>query len=219
MTQQNIIQQTEAYVRDIMEGDSSGHDWWHIQSVLQNARLICKNSTETVDVFTVEMAVLLHDIGDYKFHNGDETKAESMTRDWLNNFNISPEIVNEICFIVANMSYKGGVKDSSMRSLEGKIVQDADRLDAIGAIGIARVFAYGGNKGQAIYNPEEKDIQHFDSVEAYRKHRGTSINHFYEKLLKLEHLMNTSVGKKIARERTAFMEQYLNQFYKEWDAK
>ena len=217
--QQKIITQTEIYVREIMEGDSSGHDWWHIQSVLQNARLICKNTTETVDLFTIEMAVLLHDIGDYKFHNGDETVAENMTRQWLIKFPISAEIIDEICFIVANMSYKGGVKDSSMRSLEGKIVQDADRLDAIGAIGIARAFAYGGNKGQAIYNPEEKDIKDFESVEAYRKHFGSSINHFYEKLLKLEQLMNTDIGKKIARERTAFMEQYLDQFYKEWEGK
>lgn len=217
MPQQNIIQQTEIYVRGIMEGDSSGHDWWHIQSVLQNARLICKNTLETADNFTVEMAVLLHDIGDYKFHNGDETAAERITRNWLNKFSIPQQTVEEICFIVANMSYKGGVKNSDMRTIEGKIVQDADRLDAIGAIGIARVFAYGGNKGQAIYNPEEKDIKDFESVEAYRKHRGSSINHFYEKLLKLEQLMNTPAGKKIARERTAFMEQYLKQFYKEWE--
>lgn len=219
MQQEEIIQQTEVYVREIMEGDSSGHDWWHIQSVLQNARLLCKNTNDTVDVFTVEMAVLLHDVGDYKFHNGDETVAERLTREWLARFSISQEVVEEICFIVAHMSYKGGVKDSSMRTIEGKIVQDADRLDAIGAIGIARVFAYGGNKGQAIYNPEEKDIKDFDSVEAYRKHRGSSINHFYEKLLKLEKLMNTDAGKEIARERSAFMQQYLKQFYKEWEGK
>lgn len=210
---QKIINQTAAHVRKKFESEGSGHDWWHIQRVWNMAVTIAKQ--EKADLFIVELAALLHDIADHKFHGGDEEAGPKAAREWLSPLGVEENSIDHICRIIRNVSFKGAEVDTPMHSIEGKIVQDADRLDAIGAIGIARAFAYGGFKNRELYNPEIKPETH-DSFEAYKKSDGPTLNHFYEKLLLLKDRMNTETGRQIAGERHKFMEMFITQFLEEW---
>ncbi len=199
------------FIRDIFSNDYSGHDYFHSVRVLHMATTICK--AEHGDLETVEMAALLHDVDDYKLFESEGLYPNAMSFMKANGF--TDETMKRICNIIASISYKG--KDTLVPdTLEGRIVQDADRLDAIGAIGIARVFAYGGSKNRSIYNPEDKPKEEMD-FEAYKNNNGSSINHFYEKLLKLKDLMNTKTGIKMAENRHSYMMGYLEEFYAEWD--
>lgn len=215
-TEQEIIEKTATHVKALLSGEGSGHDWWHIYRVWNNAKTIAAN--EHSDLFVVELAALLHDIGDHKFHNGDETVGPKMAADWLRTLHVSQETTDTIVTIIKELSFKGAGTTSEMSTIEGAIVQDADRLDAIGAIGIARTFAYGGHKNREIYNPEIAPVLH-DSFEAYKSSTAPTINHFYEKLLLLKDRMHTASAKQMAEDRHRFMELYLEQFYAEWEGK
>lgn len=208
------IEETSKYVQGKLEGEGSGHDWWHVYRVWKSATNIAKY--EKADLFTVELAALLHDIADWKFCDGDETVGPNVAGEWLEKQGVNNATVTHVQDIIKNLSFKGAGVKSRMNTIEGMIVQDADRLDAIGAIGIARTFAYGGYKGREIYNPNIKPELH-QTFEQYKNSEGNTINHFYEKLLLLKNLMNTSTAKSIAEQRHKFMEEYLNQFYKEWE--
>lgn len=216
MQKEEIIKKTAQYARKTMEGESSGHDWWHAYRVWQMARHLGKS--EKADMFTVELAALLHDIADYKLHGGDTEIGPRIAGEWLKSLNVDGKIIEHIQEIIRDASFKGANVKSGMKTLEGKIVQDADRLDAIGAMGIARTFTYGGYKGAPIYEPEVKPVMH-NSFEEYKSITPPTINHFYEKLLLLKDLMNTKTAKKIAKERHEYMEKYLERFYKEWEGK
>jgi uncharacterized protein len=216
MDKEKILQQTQEYVRKTLEGDGTGHDWWHIYRVLQNAVRI--GQEEGTDLFVVQLAALLHDIADWKFHSGDETAGPRAARVWLEKLGVEEEIITHVCDIIARVSFKGAGVASAMHTKEGKVVQDADRLDALGAIGIARCFAYGGSKQREIHNPNVKPTMH-QTFDDYKKSQGTSFNHFHEKLLLLKDRMNTTAGKKLAEERHKFMEKFLDRFSKEWEGK
>lgn len=209
-----IILQTEEFVKSKLGGDSTGHDWWHVNRVRNVALHI--GQLEKADLFIIELAALLHDIADYKFHNGDETIGPKVAKEWLTSLQVSSNIIEHVCDIIETISFKGGTNMNPMKTLEGMIVQDADRLDAIGAVGIARCFAYGGFKGNYIYDPSI-EIKKFNTFDEYKKSKGTSINHFYEKLLLLRERMNTLTGRKIAEHRHTLMENYLNEFFSEWN--
>lgn len=212
--QQTIIEQIAKEVRKRLEGEGSGHDWWHIVRVWNTAKKI--GQEEGADMFIVELAALLHDIADWKFHDGDDTVGPRIAGEVLIEHKVEEGVIQQVQEIISTMSFKGAGVKSEMRTLEGKAVQDADRLDAIGAIGIARTFAYGGHKNRVMYNPEEKPVLH-QTKEAYIKSSGPTINHFYEKLLLLKDRMNTQTAKNIAEERHTFMEEYLNKFFQEWE--
>lgn len=213
MDKAGIINKTIDFVKDKLQGDSSGHDWWHIYRVWNMSKKLYE--TEGGNLFVIEMAALLHDIADWKFNNSEE-EGILLIQKWLNKVNVDQNSAQGIIEIIKNISFKGaGVKDQ-MNSIEGKIVQDADRLDAIGAIGIARTFAFGGKFGNPMHDPESKAEMHA-SFEEYKKSKGTTINHFYEKLLLLKDRMNTQTAKKIALERHQYMGHFLKQFYDEWD--
>ncbi|MBX0332031.1 HD domain-containing protein [Pontibacter sp. HSC-14F20] len=216
MQQQAIIDKTASYVKAQLEGEGSGHDWWHIFRVWKNALYIASHE-KGADTFIVELAALLHDIGDHKFHNGDETVGPRMVREWLEKLQLDEEIIAAVCAIVSGLSYKGACTSSAMPTLEGRIVQDADRLDAIGAIGIARTFAYGGHKGRELYNPAIKPVLH-DNFDTYKSSTAPTINHFYEKLLLLKDRMHTLTARQMAEKRHRYMEGFLAQFYAEWNA-
>lgn len=209
-----ILERTRAHVRQILDGEGSGHDWFHIQRVVNNALNIGK--TEKADLFVVEMAALLHDIGDHKLHGGDHTVGPRMTREWCEEVQLEPSMTDHIVEIVGDLSFKGAKVATPMKTLEGKVVQDGDRLDAIGAIGVARTFAYGGHKGHLMYDPEVPNVMH-ESFEDYKNSTAPVINHFYEKLLLLKDLMNTESARRLAEGRHAYMEQFLTQFYAEWN--
>ena len=209
-----IIKQTEEFVYKKLSGEGTGHDWYHIDRVRKLALHIAKQ--EKANLFIIELAALLHDIADWKFHNGDESVGPRVAGEWLKSLNVSKDIIEDVCDIIATISFKGGHAKSSMKTIEGMIVQDADRLDALGAIGIARCFAYGGYKGNPIYDPKVLPTQH-QSFEEYKKIRGSSVNHFYEKLLLLKDCMNTQAARAIANQRHKLMEQFLEEFYKEWN--
>lgn len=210
-----IIQKTIAFVKQKLQGAEAGHDWFHIERVYKNAMHIA-NGNESVNLLVVQLGALLHDIADSKFHNGDETIGPKMAQKFLEENKIDENIIEEVVKIIENISFKGGIK-REYTSEELDIVQDADRLDAIGAIGIARTFNYGGFKNRELYNPEIKPNLNM-SKEEYKKSTAPTINHFYEKLLLLKDKMNTQKGKELAEERHHFMEVFLEQFYKEWDA-
>ncbi|MHC2991372.1 phosphohydrolase [Pontibacter sp. HJ8] len=213
--EKEIIAATEAYVKEMLSGEGSGHDWWHIYRVWKNALHIASEETGA-DLFIVELAALLHDIGDHKFHNGDDTVGSRMVRAWLEKFELPHEVIQHISSIVSDLSFKGAGTSSSMPTLEGRIVQDADRLDAIGAIGIARTFAFGGHKGRELYNPDIRPVLH-DSFETYKSSTAPTINHFYEKLLLLKDRLHTQTARKLADARHQYMEGFLEQFYAEWE--
>jgi uncharacterized protein len=212
MEHAQIIDQTKTFVQNTLRDAEGGHDWWHIYRVWQNAKLIAQS--ETADLLTVELAALLHDIADSKFHNGDEEIGPATAGNYLQSINIVPDMILHVQEIIRYMSFKSGFDKPVFHSIELDIVQDADRLDAIGAIGIARAFSYGGFKGREIYNPDiEPDLNM--SKKAYKNSTAPTINHFYEKLLLLKDKMNTATGKQLAQQRHVFMEAYLKQFYME----
>jgi len=211
-----IINKTKEYVKIKLDGEGTGHDWWHILRVYKISISIGKK--ENADMFIVELTALLHDIADWKFNEGSSEIGLKLSREWLTNLGVDGAIISKITNIIGTMSFKGGTMDAKQETIEGKVVQDADRLDAIGAIGIARAFAYGGHKQRELYNPNVKPQKHTD-FEQYKKNIGTSVNHFYEKLLFLKDLMNTESGKSMAKERHEFMEKYLDHFFSEWDCK
>ncbi len=214
MSHQYIIEKTIIFVKQKLENAESGHDWFHMERVYKNALLIAKN--ENCNPNVVVLAALLHDIADSKFHDGDETIGPKTARNFLESENVEDEIINQVVFIIENISFKGGNFDKKETSIELEIVQDADRLDAIGAIGIARTFNYGGFKNRQIYNPEIVPNLKM-TKEEYKNSDSPTINHFYEKLLLLKDKINTETGKKIALERHNFMETFLEQFYDEWN--
>ena len=218
MNQEQIIQNTIAFVKKELKDAEGGHDWFHIERVFKNALLI--STEEKVDVFVVSLAALLHDIADPKFHNGDENLGPKIATQFLIEQKVPKEIGQHVVKIIKNVSFKNSLEDDSKQftSKELEVVQDADRLDAIGAIGIARCFNYGGFKDRALYDPEI--IPNLTMTkEEYKTSTAPTINHFYEKLLLLRDKMNTTSGKKIAESRHQFMENYLQQFYDEWNGK
>jgi uncharacterized protein len=214
MNKQEIISNTEIFVKSTLKDAEGGHDWFHILRVWNNAKLIAKN--ENVDIFIVELGALLHDIADSKFHNGDETIGPKVAREFLEKQQVNNSVIEHIENIISNISYKGGNFKQKFNSPELEVIQDADRLDAIGAVGIARCFNYGGFKNRPLYNPEIKPKLN-QTKEEYKKATSPTINHFYEKLLLLKDRMNTQTGKKIAKERHQYMETFLQQFYSEWN--
>jgi uncharacterized protein len=209
-----LIDRTADQVKTALSGESSGHDWWHTYRVWRTAHRI--GEAEGADLLVVELAALLHDIADWKAHGGDSTVGSEMAKKSLVSLDLDPSVVDHVCRIIGDISFKGAGVEQPVLSLEGKVVQDADRLDVIGAIGIARAFAYGGAKGRLIHDPEVKPAEH-QTAEAYLKSTGTTINHFYEKLLLLKDRMNTATGRAIAEGRHQFMEEYLRRFYEEWE--
>lgn len=217
MTKTQIIKKTEKFVQSKLYGEGSGHDWWHTWRVWQMAKKIA--AQEKADLFVVELAALLHDIADWKFQkNYDDSVGAIVTKEWLEKLGVDAETINRVCKIVTGISFKGaGVKDK-LDTIAGKVVQDADRLDAIGAVGIARCFTYGGSIGRQIYDPNLK-IQAHKSFKAYRinQKQGSSVNHFYEKLLLLKDRVNTKTGKKLAAKRHKLMESFLDRFFGEWN--
>ncbi|MDD4477289.1 MAG: HD domain-containing protein [Patescibacteria group bacterium] len=213
---EKIISEIAKFVKKKFATETSGHDWWHIYRVWKMAKHIGKK--ESADMFIVELAALLHDIADWKFNNGDETIGPKVTREILSDHGVPKDITNRVCEIISKISFKGAGVKNEMETLEGKIVQDADRLDAIGAIGIARAFAYGGHKNRVMYDPEQKPESN-QTKEEYMKGGQTTLNHFYEKLLLLKERMNTETAKKIAVKRHHYMENFLNRFYSELEGK
>jgi uncharacterized protein len=209
----DLIDRTASHVRTVLAGDGTGHDWWHVYRVWRTAQRI--GQAEKADLLVVELAALLHDIADWKLHAGDSAVGPQMAKDWLDSQGFDAGVTEHVCQIIAGISFKGASVEQPPLSLEGKVVQDADRLDAMGAIGIARTFAYGGAKGHVIYDPEAKPTEH-RTAEAYLQ-GGTIVNHFYEKLLLLKDRMNTATGKAMAAARHQVMEDYLRRFYEEWD--
>lgn len=211
--QKIIIKKTKIYVNEKLSGEGSGHDFFHAERVLKTSLHICK--IENADEYIVSLSALLHDIDDWKFSSDNKTNTENI-RAFLKSVNADDITINKVTGIIKTLSYKGGVTDSSQSSLEGKIVQDADRLDAIGAIGIARTFTYGGSRHQTIYDPPIKPVQYF-TLSQVKNEKNHTINHFYEKLLKLKDLMNTNEGKRLAIKRHDYMKDFLEEFYREWN--
>jgi len=210
----SLIDNTILFVKQKLENAEAGHDWFHIERVYKNALLIAQD--EVCDIQIVKLGALLHDIADSKFNDGDETVGPRVAREFLESQNTDEEIIVNVVNIIENISFKGGNFEKKFNSIELEIVQDADRLDAIGAIGIARTFNYGGFKNSQLYNPEIAPKLNM-SKEEYKKSEAPTINHFYEKLLLLKDKMNTKTGKNLAQERHKFMELFLSQFYAEWD--
>ncbi len=216
MNKKEIISKVEKYLEDNFKNESTGHDYWHFTRVCKMAKNIAKK--EGGDLFVIELGALLHDIADWKFNEGTNKVGIEKAKTLLEGLNVDGKTTNKVCYIIDNISFKGAKVRNSMATKEGKIVQDADKLDAIGAIGIARAFAYGGKAGREIYNPDIKPQMHF-SFEEYKNSKGTSVNHFYEKLLLLKNKMNTKTAKKFAAGRHKIMENFLKEFFKEWDGK
>ena len=208
------ILDTITFVKQELKNAEGGHDWWHIERVWKTAKHIAK--TEQVDLLVVELSALLHDIADSKFHDGDESIGPQKASAFLHTLEIEENVINHVIHIIENISFKGGKEAQTFQSMELDVVQDADRLDALGAIGIARTFNYGGFKNREIYNPTIPSDLNM-TKEEYKKSTAPSINHFYEKLLLLQELMNTATGKAMAAKRHQFMESYLEQFYSEWE--
>lgn len=214
MDRSKIIEKTIDFVKHTLSEAEGGHDWWHVCRVWKTARKIASQE-DAVDLFVVELAALLHDIADYKFHGGDESIGPQMARKFLISLRVEETTIAHVEKIIANISFKGGNEHQLFTSPELEVVQDADRLDAMGAIGIARTFNYGGHKNREIYNPDIKpDLQM--GKDAYKKSTAPTINHFYEKLLLLKDRMNTATGKQLAERRHNFMLDFLDEFYWEW---
>jgi uncharacterized protein len=213
---EEIINNTIAFVKNDLKDAEGGHDWFHIERVFKNSLLI--SESEKVDKMVVALGALLHDIADSKFHAGDETVGPKKARQFLETQNVSEEIIVHVVKIIENISFKGGNKTQQFHSKELDVVQDADRLDALGAVGIARAFNYGGFKNRKLYDPKIAPNLNMTPSE-YKASNAPTINHFYEKLLLLKNRMNTATGKKIAAQRHGFMEKFLQQFYAEWEGK
>jgi len=214
--EKKAIDQTISFVKKTLQHAESGHDWWHIYRVWGVAKTIAKN--EKCNLFVVELAALLHDIADSKFHNGNEELGPQIANDFLVSLKVETEIIGQVIQIIQNISFKGGNQIVTYLSKELEIVQDADRLDALGAIGIARTFNYGGFKNRSMYDPAIQPNLNM-TKEEYKNSTSPTLNHFYEKLLLLKDRMNTETGKQLAQKRHAFMELYLEYFYKEWEGK
>ncbi|MGR7812874.1 HD domain-containing protein [Lacinutrix undariae] len=214
MNNNTLLTNTIAFVKEKLEGAEGGHDWFHIERVYKNTLLITK--TEDVNIQIVTLGALLHDIADSKFHDGDETVGPKVAQQFLASQNVDQNTIDHVIKIIENISYKGGNEAQQFKSAELDVVQDADRLDAIGAIGIARTFNYGGFKNRTIYDPEIQPNLNMTKAE-YKISTAPTINHFHEKLLLLKDKMNTKTGLKIANQRHLFMEEYLNQFFAEWN--
>ena len=214
MTHQEIIDQTIKFVKKTLANAEGGHDWWHIYRVWQLAKKIA--TTEKTNLLVVELGALLHDIADAKFNNGDENIGPKKAREFLQSISVEEELIAHVEKIIQHISFKGGNFEQAFNSTELAVVQDADRLDAMGAIGIARTFNYGGFKNRAIYNPNIQPNLNM-SKEEYKNSTAPTINHFYEKLLLLKDRMNTTTGKAMAKHRHNYMEQFLEEFYKEWE--
>lgn len=210
----NHITLTINFVKEKLEGAEAGHDWFHIERVWKLSKKIAEKEGGNLEV--IELSALLHDIADPKFHNGDETLALKISQNFLEELHVEGELIEQVLFVIKNISFKNRAEAPENPPLELQIVQDADRLDAIGAIGIARTFNFGGFKNNLMYHPEIKPNLGMNKEE-YKKSNGTTINHFYEKLLLLKDLMNTETAKRIASERHDFMLQFLDEFYKEWN--
>ena len=217
MSNQALIEATKTFVKETLKDAEGGHDWFHIERVYKNALLIAKG--ETVDLLVVTLGALLHDIADSKFHNGDSTIGPKVAGAFLLKHNVDSATINHVIKIIENISYSSNIGiENTFKSIELDVVQDADRLDAIGAIGIARTFNYGGFKNRALYNPEIKPNLNLTKAE-YKASNAPTINHFYEKLLLLKDLMNTKTGGKIAKQRHQYMVDFLQQFDAEWEGK
>lgn len=210
------IKQTVEFVKLTLKDAEAGHDWWHILRVWNNAKLI--GQSEKADMLVVELAALLHDIADSKFHNGNEELGPQIARNFLQSIGVNESVIDHVEQIIRNISFKSSLGKVRFSSAELNIVQDADRLDAIGAIGIARAFTYGGYKNREMYNPEIEPALNM-SKEEYKNSTAPTINHFYEKLLLLKEKMNTDAGRRIAEERHEYMLGYLEQFNNEWNGK
>lgn len=208
-----IIEKTKEFVKEKLHNEGSGHDWYHIERVYNISKFLANK--EGANIFIVELTALLHDIEDWKFADSNESST-SVIEEFLKSLNVDKDDISKILNIIKTMSFKGGVVDSTQHTIEGMVVQDADRLDAIGAIGIARTFTYGGYKNRVIYDPDIKPTQ-FTSLDEVKNQDNHTINHFYEKLLKLKDLINTDSAKEIANKRHEFMETFLNEFYEEWN--
>ena len=216
MNKEKIIQKVEDYIKETLSNEPTGHDWWHSWRVWKMSKEITKK--EGGDLFIIELAALLHDVADWKFHDGNIKVGSEKAKTLLKNLGVNDKSIKHICHIIDNVSFKGAGVKNKIKTREGMVVQDADRLDVIGAVGIARTFAYGGFKGREIYNPAIKPKLH-KSFKEYKKNKSTSINHFYEKLLLLKDRLNTKTAKKIAQKRHEFIKNYLKQFFKEWAVK
>lgn len=217
MNKKEIINQTADYVKNRLSWEGSGHDWWHIYRVWKSAIHIGK--WENVDLFVIELTALLHDIADWKFHNGNDDIGPQMAREWLEKLKVDENIISHVSQIIKDISFKGAGVMTKMKTLEGMIIQDSDRLDAIGAIWVARGFMFAGNKNLLMHDPSIKPLQ-IDDYETYKniyRPTYTQINHFYEKLLLLKDSMNTETAKKLANKRHEFMELFLQEFFNEWD--
>lgn len=214
---QALINKTVIHLKKQYSGETSGHDWWHLYRVWQVAKYIASKE-KNINQEIVELAALLHDVGDYKFHGGSKEKGAKAVYKLMQDLGYPKSIIDQVLPIVTNISYLGAKIADNQPTQEGKIVQDADRLDATGAIGIARCFAWGGQEHTAIHDPSLKPVLHQDEG-AYMAARGSSINHFYEKLLFLKDRMHTKIGKKLAIKRHKYMQDFLKKFYAEWDGK
>jgi uncharacterized protein len=212
--EKQVIDETVEFVRNTLAGDSSGHDWWHVWRVWQTSLHLAR--AEGADELVVSLAALLHDIADWKFHGGDESLGPRRAAEWLRTREVPEPIIDQVGRIIEQLSFKGAGVATPMTSLEGQVVQDADRLDAIGPIGIARAFAYGGHAGRAMYDPAVEPELH-ESFAAYKKNNGPTINHFYEKLLLLKDRMNTATARRLAADHDAFMRDFLDRFYRQWN--
>lgn len=216
MDKKLILNKLADEVKVKMLSESSGHDWWHVYRVWKMATHLAKD--EKADLFVVELGALLHDIADWKLHGGDEAVGPRVAREMMEALKVDSKSIDHVCDIIANLSFKGAGVKFEMKTIEGKVVQDADRLDAIGAIGIGRTFAYGGHKGRSMHDPDTKPTLH-QSKEAYKANESTTINHFYEKLLLLKDRLNTKAAKRIAQARHEVMEEFLKRFLAEWEGK
>lgn len=214
MDDKTLVSKTADYIKQKMMGEGSGHDWWHVYRVWQVANTIA-DTEPSADRLTVELGALLHDIVDWKFADGDLEAGPNAAREWLENLGVSSDTVAHIEDIIRDSSFKGAKVQLTLKTIEAKIVSDADKLDAIGAIGIARSFAYGGSKSRPMYEPDVKPILHA-TFEEYKSKQSHTINHFYEKLLLLKDVMQTETGKKLAVHRHEYMEGFLKEFHEEW---
>ena len=215
MDNAQIIRNTAEFIQKEFSNESTGHDWWHIYRVWKDSVTLAEQ--EGCDIFLVEMGALLHDLSDFKFN--EEQEGKDKISNWLKGQDLEADYVAKIQEIVEDISFKGAGETSRVRSRESAVVQDADRLDAIGAVGISRAFAYGGKVGRPLYDPDTKPTEH-QSFDDYKKNGNSStINHFYEKLLLLKDRMNTDSAKKVAEDRHRYMEQFLEEFYKEWEGR
>ncbi len=217
MNQQEVITKTQLFIEESFSSENSGHDYWHMYRVWKLVKYIAKTEQD-VDMFVLELAALLHDIADWKFHGGDEEAGPKAARHWLESLNVDDNVIKQVEDIIRNVSFKGARVQTTLNTIEGKIVHDADKLDAIGAIGIGRTFAYGGSKGRPMHDPKRLPEQH-ETFEAYKNSESPTINHFYEKLLLLKDRMFTITAKQLAEHRHKIMEEFLIEFHAEWEGK